>query len=228
MSRLVRLLVVTILAVAGAAACGADTPAGPPAAPAGAAATGATAARSTAPAPPDRLPTITDADSVEQVMRDLVALAARHAVGAPDDDRHPDVAVTSGSACGVKVKATVCPPSGADAKVTVILNPGITWQQYRQPVGHGGGDEVMQNSVLGAYAQYLAYRDIQRSDPSLLDLTLNDAAKTARVAQIMMCKNGEVFGGLRTAMPPELAKTWQANANTKQGEYFTKGTTGAC
>ncbi|WP_238014432.1 hypothetical protein KZZ52_34225 [Dactylosporangium sp. AC04546] len=220
MSRLARALLVTTLTVAGAAACG---PSDSPGADAPAAAT-----TSSAPAPPDRLPSITDADSVERVMRELIGLAARHAVGAPEDDRHPDVSVTSASACGVKVKAAVCPPTGADAKVTVVLNPGLTWQQYRQPVGHGGGDEVVQNSVLGAYAQYLAYRDIQRTDPALLDLSMNDDAGTARVAQIMMCKNGEVFGGLRTAMPPELARTWQANANGKQGAYFTKGTTGGC
>jgi hypothetical protein len=68
-------------------------------------------AASAAPALPSKLPAITTEDKVEQTMRDLIAVAAQQAVGAPDSDRHPTIVATSDSACGVKVKAITCPPA---------------------------------------------------------------------------------------------------------------------
>ncbi|WP_432969144.1 hypothetical protein [Dactylosporangium sp. CA-233914] len=181
-----------------------------------------------APAPPGPLPTVSGADSVEQVMRDLITTAVEHAVGAPGDDRHPEIVVTSGSACGVKVKAIACPPTAAGDKVVININPTLAWQQYQQQVGHGGGDVPLQNAALGAAVQYLTYRDAQRNDPSLLGAGLNDDAKIAKAAQLTMCKNGEVYAGLRTVMAGELGTTWRANLTGKLGDYFSKGMRGEC
>jgi hypothetical protein len=185
---------------------------------------------SSKPTLPSTLPTIKGADSVEKVQRDLIALAAQTAVGAPNEDRHPEVVATSDFACGVKIKAISCPDTNdpVHGKIVIYINPDVTWQQFQQPIGHGGGDEVVQNTTLAAYVQYLAFREIQRKHPADLTAGMNDDAALTRSAQIMMCKNGEVYRGLMTMMSPELSSMWQANASRPQGQFFGKGVTGEC
>ncbi|HKX24480.1 MAG TPA: hypothetical protein VJM46_04530, partial [Candidatus Saccharimonadales bacterium] len=154
-----------------------------------------------APALPSRLPVVTDQASVEPTLRELINLAVTHAVGAPKEDQSPEIVATSDFACGVKVKAMTCAPTTASEKVIVYINPGVAWQQFQQEVGHGGGDIPVQNSALGAAVQYLTYRNIQRTHPELLDASLaSDDATFAKIAQMTMCANGQVYGGLHGIM----------------------------
>lgn len=85
----------------------------------------ATAAPSGTPDLPGSLPKFTGADTAEQAMRALVALAAAHAAGLPDSDRHPEVVTTSDSACGVGVAAAACPPTSPHEKVVVYISPEV-------------------------------------------------------------------------------------------------------
>jgi hypothetical protein len=182
------------------------------------------------PALPSKLPTITDEASVEPALRSLITLAVTHAVGVPAEDRNPEIVTTADSACGVKIKAIACSPT-EDPKgaVKAYINPTVTWQQFRQQVGHGGGDIPVQNAALGAAVQYLTFRDIQRNHPELLEATLNSSdAAFAQMAQITMCHNGQVYAGLHGIMQPEIAQTWQANNTGKLKDWFAKGYNGEC
>ena len=191
---------------------------------------GSTSTSAAAPDLPSRLPVITDEASTESTLRELVKLAATHAVGAPREDRNPEIVVTSESACGVKVKVITCPsPENPQGPVKIYINPTVAWQQFQQPEGHAGGDVPVQNAALGSVAQYLAYRDMQRNNPDLLKVSLNsDPAVVGQIASTIMCKNGQIYGGLHGIMNGELARMWQANNTGKLKEWFAKGYNGEC
>lgn len=177
---------------------------------------------------PDKLPVVTDEASVEPVMRDLIALAATHAKGMPDEARNPMIIVTDGFACGVKVKAMSCPPFDEGSSLAITINPAVAWDQYRQPVGHGGGNISVQDSVLASYVQYILYFYVQKHEPRLLSTQLGDDTNTERLAQLATCMRGAVYAGLESAMDPALAATWLPTENDPFADAFGKGTQGKC
>ncbi|WP_406482717.1 hypothetical protein [Streptomyces sp. NBC_01615] len=151
---------------------------------------------------PGNLPAFTTADKAEQAMRALIALAAGHAKNVPASDRHPEVVTTSDFACGVKVAASTCPPTRPDEKIVLFINPEVAWTNYQQEVGHGGGDVPWQNTVLGAYMNYVIFHQIQHTEPSLL--TDQSSAAAAKFAKIQHCTEGRVAGPMEEIMSSEL------------------------
>lgn len=145
-------------------------------------------------------------------------------MGAPDSDRDPEIGVASDAACAFKVKVIACPPAAnPNGPVKIYINPRLTWQQYQQPAGHDGGNAVVQYAALASVAHYLALRDMQRTDPSLL--TAADT-RLAEIVELTACKDGEVYGGLHGVMNGELTKMYMTTTS-RQGT-FNKGTRGEC
>jgi hypothetical protein len=186
---------------------------------------GATPGRPAQASLPDRLPKFTSADTTEQAMRTIIGMAIAYALDTPDADRHPQVAATSEFICGVRQAAAACPPTTADAKVVIYIDPQTAWQQFQEPIGHGGGDTVMQDRVVASAMNYLFFRDMQRGHPDLL--TTTSTAKAAQIRGVQLCVEGRVVGGLHNhhVMSGELEAMYSASYRHPE---FTKGMQGGC
>jgi len=175
---------------------------------------------------PAQLPTLTEGH-VKDSVDSLLLLAAKHAVGAPQEDRDPELTEVSDSPCAGSqgdIQIATCPPEIATQPVNIEINLALTWSafQKQQSAGSVSNTTALQNNVLGAYADYLAYRSVERDHPDLL------VSPTDAITDIRMCKAGEVYAGLRSALSAELTQLWQQYQTGVLNEYFKKGMRGEC
>lgn len=137
-------------------------------------------------------------------MRRTIAMAAHYTKGVSPADQNPRVVTIHGHSClDDSMAVTTCPPSSATAPIIIQINPEVAWVNYRQQ-NAAGGDTPWQSMALEQYDTYLMFRQLQRSDSSLLTSTDN-ANAYIKSAHTMACFMGATYAGLRPAMSSRLA-----------------------
>lgn len=177
---------------------------------------------------PSGLPVISDEVSVEKAQRELISLAAQFAVGIPNSDRNPTVTVVDHNPCRLDIAAGACQPTTASQPVPIEINPNEAWAYLYQSALNRTNDQpaanaAWQSETLGAYTNYLMFRQTQRTDPRLL--TSNNDADAPTVRALQLCKQGNVLGPLWTAMGSALQASFQGLMDNPD---FINGSKGNC
>lgn len=221
-TRVATILVAAVLIVAG---CGDKDPKTTSTAATGAGTSQSSAPAANGPSLPGVLPKFTSADDTEQTMRTIIQMAVTYAKNTPDADRNPEVVQTSEFICGVRLATGVCSPTTADEKVVIYIDTETAWEQFNEPIGHGGGDTVMQDRAISSAMNYLFFREMQRSHPDLL--TTTDTSKGSTIRSVQLCVEGRVIGGLagQHVMSAELTELYAA---LYTHDEVKKGARGEC